>query len=126
MPWWAFLYCILLLVVWLGSTVDDIRERVSQFWIAVDAITMIAWIFLIVAYFHPAVVGPLGPWVIIVLAVAVIGTGISVHHDLATLTVDTRLSERANQVIAFLSSPVTALIFVPAAAFGVLVVIRAF
>ena len=92
----------------------------------VDAVTMIAWLFLIVGYFYPGVVVPLGRWVVVIPLLGVVGTGISVEHDLSTLPRDARLSERVNAVTNALTGPTTALLLAPAVAFGVLVAVRAF
>ena len=126
MPWWAFLYCLLLLWIWGSATIGDFQDKERPFWIIVDAVTMIAWLFLIVAYFHPRIVMPFGRWVVLISLLGLVGTGFSVEHDLSTLPTDERFSWRANTVINALSGPTTVVLLAPAVAFGVLVALRAF
>ena len=109
----------------VGSIFEDLRTDEWRGWIAVDVVTIATWILLVMAYFQPSVVEGIGVWIVAVFLVPLLGTGLSVQHDLATTESDPRLSVRTNEIIHHLGAITAAALLVPAVAFGVLVVMRA-
>ena len=125
MAWWAVLYCAALAGIYLASTVRDVRTGGWNQWLVIDLATMLAWVFLMISYYHPSLAAPFGIWIGGVYAVTLVGTAASTQHDFATIESDPKLSQRANIVAEVVASVLWAVFLTPAAAVGLLVAIRA-
>ena len=127
MPWPVWIYVVLVVLAGAWALYDEAQSRRPRYWLAIDLLTTLLWLFFIAAYYRAGLTSSLGRLPVLLFGATLLLTGLSVHREIDELdrNPDPDLSARMNY-FAHMTGILLAVAFLtPAVIFGALVARRA-
>jgi hypothetical protein len=124
MPFWAFPYMLLLMIVTAVSTALKRRLGFPWWWSVIDTLSMAVLLWLFVAYYVPLLLvgsGALAPWL---FALVLLWIGLSTHRELQVVEELPALSENSGSGAQWVSLIGGVLLLTPALGLGAIAVAR--